>query len=112
MSDERAAEAVARLREMSAGVRGCAILDRGGEVLAASGPGDWAASAAELWRAAEAAARPAPTQIHVSTEEGEVFAVRLAAASVVAVTDRFTLASLMFCDLRAALRELEPAVAA
>jgi hypothetical protein len=36
-----------------------------------------------------------------------VFAVRTAAASIVATSERFALASLMFCDLRALLRDLE-----
>ena len=44
--------------------------------------------------------------MHVATEDGEVYAVRGRAGSAVAITDRFTLASLMFCDLRSALRRV------
>lgn len=103
-----AERAVGRLREMCIDLRACAILDAAGEVLAASGPGEWGSRAGELWRAAAVPGRPDPSQIHVATEDGEVFAVRSAFASAVAVTDRFALASLMLCDLRAVLRDLEP----
>ncbi len=44
------------------------------------------------------------THAHVATEEGEVFVVRSGDLAMVAVTARFTLASLMFADMRAALR--------
>lgn len=108
-ADAAAAQrAVARLEEMSVDLRACAVLDPDGELLGASTPGEWAAGAAALWRAAERRGRPRPTQIHVGTEAGEVFAVRTPGGGAVAVTERFTLASLMFCDLRAVLRDLEP----
>ena len=106
-SVESAAEAaVATLVEESTGLRACALLDPAGLVLARSSTGDWATSVAEIWAAAGDIGRPEPTQVHVATEDGEVYAVRGRAGSAVAVTDRFTLASLMFCDLRAALRRL------
>lgn len=108
---EMAAErAVERLREIGADLRECAILDDGGEVLAASAGAEWSPRAGELWRSAgegdgEAAS---PSQLHVATDAGEVFAVRSPAGiSAIAVSDRFALESLMFCDLRAVLRELE-----
>lgn len=112
MSDQAATtaadRAIAGLEEMSLDLRACAILDAEGEQLAASTEADWSACAAELWRASADAAQPAPTQVHVATIDGEVFLVRLpGGCSAVAVTDRFALASLMFCDLRAALRDLE-----
>jgi hypothetical protein len=102
-----AERAVSRLREMSADLRECAILDSSGKTLAASSEGSWEECAAALWGAAADAPGPPPTQIHVAIEEGEVFVTRSAAAVAVAVADRFALASLMFCDLRAALRGLE-----
>ena len=102
-----AERAVARLREMSVDLRECAILGPAGSRLAASADGSWERCGAELWDAASDSARAAPNQIHVAIEEGEVFAVRSAAGSAIAITDRFALASLMFCDLRAALRDLE-----
>jgi hypothetical protein len=104
-----AGRAVAKLAEMSLDLRACAILDPDGEQLAASSDADWATCASELWGAATDDTSAAPTQVHVATIEGEVFAARGAdGRSAIAVTDRFALASLMFCDLRAALRELDP----
>ena len=48
--------AVARLREMSADLRGCAVLDAEGRVLAASGdPKRWESAGAALFAAADAA---------------------------------------------------------
>jgi hypothetical protein len=107
---DAAAAAVARLGE-GAGVRACAVLDRSGEVLAASADNDraardWAGQAERIWDAAADPARPAPVHVHVATEGGEVFAVRGEGGAIIAVADRFALASLMLCDLRAALRDL------
>ncbi|HEY8808621.1 MAG TPA: hypothetical protein VIM28_01250, partial [Solirubrobacterales bacterium] len=45
-------------------------------------------------------------QVHIGTEQGEVFALRHAGLAAVAVTERFALASLTFFDLRALLRDL------
>ncbi len=45
-------------------------------------------------------------QVHVATEQGEVFALRHAGLAAVAVTERFALASLMFFDMRSTLRDL------
>ena len=86
---DAAGAALAFLAEMSPDLRGAAILDGGGAVLAAAGDRDsWV------------------EQIHVATEQGEVFALRHAGLAAVAVTERFALASLMFFDLRATLRDL------
>jgi hypothetical protein len=106
-----AERAVSRLREMSADLRECAILNPSGELLAASSEGSWEACAAALWEAASESPGPPPVQVHVAIEEGEVFAARTPAGVAVAVADRFALGSLMFCDLRAALRGLEAAPA-
>jgi hypothetical protein len=98
--------AAARFRSLSAEIRGCAILGPNG-VLAATGDRDsWAEPAAELLRAADAAAEGTAAHAHVATEDGEAYAVRLAGLAMVAVTDRFTLASLVLADMRAALRAL------
>ncbi|GIK77027.1 MAG: hypothetical protein EDQ89_11130 [Acidobacteria bacterium] len=105
---DAAAAAVARLGE-GAGVRACAVLDSGGELLAASADNDWAAQAERIWDAAADPQRPAPAHVHVATDGGEVFAVRGPAGAIIAVADRFALASLMLCDLRAALRGLDRA---
>lgn len=99
--------AIARLEAMSLGLRGGAILDGEGSVLAASGDAEtWEPAARELLAAADAAAGVPVIQVHVGTEDGEAFAVRHESYAAVAASDRFTLASLMFCDLRAVLRDL------
>ena len=92
---------------MSADLRGCAILDRAGQVLAATGDGErWAAAAAGFLDAADAARDEPVTHVHVATEDGEAFAVRHDGLAMVAVAERFTLASLMIFDMRAVLRDL------
>ncbi len=100
--------AVARLTEMSADLRSCAVLDGEGRLLAASRPDRWEELAAELWEAAAESGVAEPEQVHVARDGGELFAVRSPAGTAIALTDRFALASLMLCDLRAALRDLAP----
>jgi len=101
--------AVSYLEEVSPEMRGCAILRADGEVLAASGddPGAWGSAAADLLAAADAAGDEGASHAHVATGEGEAFCLRHGELAAVAVTDRFALASLMFFDLRAALRDLD-----
>ena len=99
--------AVARLGEMSPDLRGCAILDAAGRVLAATGENArWGSAGAALLAAADAADSEPVTHAHVATEEGEAFALRHEGLAMVAVAERFTLASLMFFDMRAVLRDL------
>jgi hypothetical protein len=106
-SPEAAGRALAFLTEMSVDLRGGAILSGEGRALAASGEvANWGPAAAALLDAADLAEGRAADQIHVGTEEGEVFAVREAGFAAVVVTDRFTLASLIAFDMRAALRDL------
>ena len=104
----KAAEAaVGRLREMSPDLRGCALVGPGGEVLAATGEADrWGLPAVELLSAADAAGGELAGHVHVATEDGEAFAVRHEGLAMVAVAERFTLASLMIFDMRAVLRDL------
>lgn len=104
--------AVARFEALSSEIRGAAILGPDGSVLACSGdPARWGEAAASLLRAADSAAGRAATQGHVATEEGEVYAVRWLGLAMVAVSDRFTLASLVLSDMRALLRDLAGAQA-
>jgi len=106
-SGEAAEAAVARLTEMSADLRGCAVLDREGRALAASGaPESWASAGAALMAGADAAGDEPASHVHVATEDGEAFAVRHEGLVMVAVAERFTLASLMIFDMRAVLRDL------
>jgi hypothetical protein len=104
---EAAEAAVGRLREMSADLRGCALLGAGGEVLAATGDAEkWGSAASELLSAADAAGGEPASHVHVATEDGEAFAVRENGLAMVAVAERFVLASLMIFDMRAVLRDL------
>src|SRR5436190_1796727 len=108
-----AATAIARMREMSADLRGCAILGADGRVLAATGDRDrWGAAAAELLDAADSARGEPVARAHVATADGEAFALREGGLAMVAVANRFTLASLMLFDMRAVLRDLAASTAA
>ncbi|HEX5526056.1 MAG TPA: hypothetical protein VFX44_02525 [Solirubrobacterales bacterium] len=107
-SKESASAALAFLTEMSPDLRGAAILGAEGEVLAATdeAPERWREDAATLFAAADAAEGVPVEQVHIATEQGEVFAIRNEGLAAVSVTDRFALASLMLYDMRSALREL------
>lgn len=105
-SPTAAKAAIARFQALSAEIRGCAILGPNG-ILAATGEHEnWVGPAAELLAAADSAAGGTVSHAHVATEEGEAYALRQAGLAMVAVTDRFTLASLVLADMRAALRDL------
>jgi predicted regulator of Ras-like GTPase activity (Roadblock/LC7/MglB family) len=107
ISGEAAAGALAYLTEMSPDLRGAAILDSDGAVLAAAGePDRWREDAAALFAAADRAGEEPVEQVHIGTEQGEVFALRHAGLAAVAVTERFALASLTFFDMRSLLRDL------
>jgi predicted regulator of Ras-like GTPase activity (Roadblock/LC7/MglB family) len=102
-----AESALAYLAEMSPDLRGAAILDATGSVLAASDdPDRWGEDGAALFEVADRAGEGPVEQIHIGTEQGEVFALRHAGLAAIAVTDRFALSSLTFFDMRSLLREL------
>ena len=99
--------ALSFLTEMSPDLRGGAILTADGTVLAASSEAaEWATEAVALLEVADAAGSEPVEQIHVATQAGEVFALRAHGFAAVAVTERFTLTSLTFFDMRSALRVL------
>lgn len=103
-------QAVAYLEEISPEMRGCAILDRAGSVLASTGEDrDWSEACERLLRDADSAGREPVNHVHIATGDGEVFAVRHEGLVAVAVTERFVLSSLMLFDLRAVLRGLAEA---
>jgi hypothetical protein len=107
VSADAAASGLAYLTEMSPDLRGGAILEADGAVLAASNrPERWRDDAATLLEVADGAGGEPVDQAHVATEQGEVFVVRNAGLTAIAVTDRFPLASLLFFDMRAVLRDL------
>jgi len=107
--DRKSAEAaLAFLTEMSPDLRGAAILGPDGAVLAATGeePDRWREDAAALFAAGDGAEDVPVEQVHIATEQGEVFAVRNAGLAAITVSDRFALASLMLFDMRSTLRRL------
>jgi predicted regulator of Ras-like GTPase activity (Roadblock/LC7/MglB family) len=107
VSGDAAGPALAYLTEMSPDLRGGAILDSDGAVLAASGdPERWREDAAALLEVADRAGGEPVEQLHIATAQGEVFALRYAGLAAVTVTERFALASLMFFDMRSVLRDL------
>jgi hypothetical protein len=107
VSGEAARGALAYLAEMSPDLRGAAILGGGDEVLAASGDVErWGEDVAGLFAVADRADEEPVEQVHIGTEQGEVFALRHAGLAAVSVTERFALASLTFFDMRAVLRDL------
>jgi hypothetical protein len=78
-----------------------------GSLLACSGdPDAWQEAASEFIAAIDGAGSELAAHAHVATEDGEAFAVRNRDLVMVAVTDRFTLASLVVTDMRMALRDL------
>jgi hypothetical protein len=105
-----AGRAVEYLEEVSNELRGCAIFSDDGGVLAASGDlEDWGEAGRQLIAAADAAEGEPVSHAHVATGDGEAFCVRESGHVAVAVTDRFTLASLMIFDIRIVLRRLAEA---
>ncbi len=107
VSADSAASALAYLTEMSPDLRGGAILESGGAILAASDrPERWREDVAALFAVADSAGDEPVEQAHIATEQGEVFAVRHEGLAAIAVTDRFALASLLFFDMRSVLRDL------
>lgn len=110
MDRTRVETAVAYLHEMAPDLRACAILDGGGEPLAATGDLErWREPARALLEAADAAGGEPAEHVHVATEDGEAFALRQGGLAMVAVTERFVLASLMVFDMRSVLRDLTSA---
>ena len=107
VSGEAAEGALAYLAEMSPDLRGAAVLDADGSVIAATGARErWHEDTGALFDAADQAGEEPVEQVHIGTGQGEVFAIRHAGLAAVAVTDRFALASLTFFDLRSMLRDL------
>ena len=99
---------LAYLTEIEPDIRGAAILGPSGEVVECSVPADsgFAEAAAGLAAQVEDAGVEPVDSCHVTTDEAEVFMVREAGFTLVAVSARFVLASLMTYDIRMTLRDL------
>ena len=83
----------------------CVLLDADGRFVAADeGHSDSGEHLAELGR--ELLERAGAPQVEVSTGTGVVYALRQGGWTLVAVTSRFALSSLVFFDMRKTLEEL------
>lgn len=90
----------------SSDIVACLLLDREGALVAAdSGQTEHAEGLADLAR--RMLERAGAPQLEVSTGTGVVYALRQGDWTVVAVTGRFALSSLVFFDMRKALEELD-----
>jgi len=103
---QAAARAGTWFLSLSPEIRGFAILGPRGLLASSDETDEWLEPARALLAAADDAAGGFASHAHVATEEGEAYAVRHAGLAIVAVTERFTLASLVLADMRAALRDL------
>lgn len=104
---ESAARVLEELAELEPELRGAAIIGPGRTALAvrSEDPG-WAGDAIALLGAVDAAGGREVDSAHIATEQAEVFVVREGDLALVAVTERFVLASLTGFDMRMSLRDL------
>lgn len=110
MADEttRARSALGYLAQLQPGLKGAAIFTANGELEACDG-GEiaWSECGSDLLRAIDAAVDGSASEAHIATQSGEVFMHRLDGRRLVAVAERFVLASLLSFDMRTALRNME-----
>jgi len=101
-----AARAIAYLAELQPDLVGAAIVDSRGTVVAATEgePGEWQAPVDRLLAAADEGEAGKAVELHIADPGGEVFAVREAGAALIAIAERFVLASLLAFDMRTVLR--------
>lgn len=102
-----AARSLDRLIADSAELQAAAIFDAAGKPLAISTGVDssWESAAQGLWAEADKGAGPVAT-IHVGGPDGEVFGLRYGDLSVVGVSGRYSLGSLILMDMKMALHDL------
>lgn len=101
-------QGVAYLAELEPELRAAAIFGPSGglvECSVAAAPG-FADAAARLISEVEAAGEEPIDSCHIASDDAEVFLVREAGMTLVAVADRFVLSSLMTYDIRMTLRDL------
>lgn len=96
------------LLELEPEIRVAAIIDGGGAVLESSetGTSNFGPAAVGLIEAVDGAGNKPFDSCHIASDDAEVFVVREGDLSLVAVTERFVLASLMAFDMRMTLRDL------
>lgn len=101
-------QGVEYLSELEPDLRGAAIFDPQGDLIECSvGAGSgFAEAAAKLVSELEAGADEPIDSCHIASDDAEVFLVREAGLTLVAVAERFVLSSLMTYDIRMTLRDL------
>lgn len=107
ISPQDAARMLAFLGELQPELRGAALFSSEGTLLGFSG-GDrqiWSAAASELFTVADSDPQGPAVELHVASAAGEVVAVTEAGLRLLAVVERFVLASLLTFDMRSVLRE-------
>ena len=104
---------LAYLAELEPDVRAVGIFDSSGRPVATSAPDlpAFLEAALPLLEAVEAASGhdQALDSCHIALEDGEIFIVKEEGLAMVAVTERFVLASLTGFDMRMALRDFREA---
>lgn len=105
---DRSGRGLSYLLELEPEVRAAAILDPDGSVVESTTPsaGSFGPAAAELVVSVDGAGGKPFDNCHIASAEAEVFIVREGDLTMVAVTERFVLASLMAFDMRMTLRDL------
>jgi hypothetical protein len=101
--------ALSYLDELSTDIRAAVLLDEAGAAVAHKGAAPakrLGALALELFARAERAAGEPVPQLEVSTGAAAVYGVREGGWTLVVVTGRFALSSVMFYDLRSVLSDL------
>jgi hypothetical protein len=109
MADESSAARAALdyLGQLQPDLRGAAIFNADGRLLACDGGEDaWGAAGSALLAAIDEVAEAAAKESHIATATGEVFMVSGGGRRLVAVSERFVLASLLSFDMRTVLRGL------
>lgn len=101
-------DGIAYLAELEPELRGAVIFDSGGVAVECSVPAasGFAEAAAILLGELDAFGDEPLDSCHIASDDAEVFVVREAGFTLVAVAARFVLASLMSYDIRMTLRDL------
>lgn len=113
---QSALRALENLSELEPGLKAAAVVDNEGRTVAstgtAAGAGSaWSGAALELLASVDEAGESDFDSAHLATDEAEIFVVREGELALIAVTERFVLASLTSFDMRMALRDLNSGAA-
>lgn len=105
-SSQAASRVLENLAELEPELKGAAIVDGSGRTIATTGSaGQWGGKLEELLAAVDEVRERDVDSAHLATDLAEIFVVREAGLTLVAVTARFVLASLTSFDMRMALRD-------